>query len=208
MNRKNDSDVPQVILRIKDLRMSRRTLLRGMAIGGAGLATAGFVACGDDDDDTSAAPDDRGGRRDDDDGRRRQRGARPRSRSVKFGYGFPAPHAGFCITYYNALEQGFWEEEGLEVEIDYQTAVMPLLAGGTVDYGEVSADELLNAYAAGQKLKAFYQPTTASSSASWCPRTARSPSGRPSRSRARPSASPSWPAARCRSAGGAGPASA
>ena len=77
--------------------------------------------------------------------------------SVKYVYGFPAPHAGLLYPYYNAVEQGFYEEEGLEVEFNYQTAGMQLVAGGTVEFGELSCDELLNASAAGQEVKAFFQ---------------------------------------------------
>ena len=37
-------------------RLGRRTLLRGAALGGVGLATAAVIGCGDDDDDEVAAP--------------------------------------------------------------------------------------------------------------------------------------------------------
>ena len=37
-------------------RFGRRTLLRGAALGGVGLATAAVIGCGDDDDDEAAAP--------------------------------------------------------------------------------------------------------------------------------------------------------
>ena len=151
---KDHKDAPRLVATITDLRLSRRSLLRGIAIGGAGLATAGFIACGDDD--TSIDPTG-------EDGTVTTGGSGSEStgdvESVKFVYGFPAPHAGILFTHYNAQEQGFWAEEGIKVEFNYQTAGIPLVAGGTVDFGEISADELLNAYAAGQKLKAFYQPT-------------------------------------------------
>ena len=137
--------------------MSRRALLRGMAIGGAGLATAGFVACGDDDDTASPTTTAGGPTTTAADGAATT--APTEVETVKYVYGFPAPHAGILYTQYNAQEQGFWEEEGIAVEISYQTAGMQLLAGGTVEYGEISADELLNAYAAGQRVKAFYQNT-------------------------------------------------
>ena len=141
---------------IHDLKLSRRTVLRGMAIGGAGLATAGFVACGDDDGATTT-PTTAG------EGATTTAGtggtAPAATANTTFVGPFPAPHAGAYFTHYNAIAQGFWEEEGLEVEMAYQTATVPLVAGGTVDYGEVSADELLNAFSAGQGVKAFYQPT-------------------------------------------------
>ena len=145
----SDENAPKLFVTILDRRLSRRTLLRGIGIGGAGLATAGFVACGDDDDETSTTTTD--------DDRGTTTGRRPTGATSSgevdgtssFVYGFPAPHAGILFAHYNAQEKGFWEEEGLEVEIEYQTAGIPLVAGGTVDYGEVSADELLNAYAAG-----------------------------------------------------------
>jgi hypothetical protein len=152
---KDHKDAPRLVATITDLRLSRRSLLRGIAIGGAGLATAGFVACGDDDD-SSIDPAAEGSTATTGEGGGESTGE---VTSVKFVYGFPAPHAGILYTHYNAQEQGFWEEEGVKVEFNYQTAGIPLLAGGTVDFGEVSADELLNAYAAGQELKAFYQPT-------------------------------------------------
>ena len=154
MNDKTNESRP--IVAIRDLRLSRRALLRGIAIGGAGLATAGFAACGDDDDtastetttggDTTATTAEGGGGSGDVD-------------QVSYVYGFPAPHAGLLFPYYNAQEQGFLEEEGLQVEFNYQTAGIPLIAGGTVEFGEVSADELLNAFAAGQKVKVFCQLT-------------------------------------------------
>ena len=37
-------------------RISRRSLLRGAALGGVGLATAAVIGCGDDDDDEAPAP--------------------------------------------------------------------------------------------------------------------------------------------------------
>ena len=37
-------------------RVSRRTALRGGAIGAAGLVGAALIGCGDDDDDDAAAP--------------------------------------------------------------------------------------------------------------------------------------------------------
>jgi hypothetical protein len=141
---------------VHDLKLSRRTLLRGAALGGAGLVTAGFVGCGDDDDGatpTTAA----GGATSTAAGSGTT--APATVENTTFGGPFPAPHAGAYFTHYNAQAQGFWEEESLEVEMAYQTAVVPLIAGETVDYGEVSADELLNAFSAGQGLKAFYQPT-------------------------------------------------
>ena len=50
MTSSNDSE----FLRMLQERTSRRTLLRGAALGGAGLAAAALVGCGDDDDDAPA----------------------------------------------------------------------------------------------------------------------------------------------------------
>ncbi|MPZ23800.1 MAG: hypothetical protein GEU28_09690 [Dehalococcoidia bacterium] len=163
---------------LRKRRLSRRSLLRGTALGGAGLAAAAFVGCGDDDDDDDDdddAPGDGDGgastpaaggddstpaagaeteEEGEDDG-----GGSGEVENVSFAYGFPAPHAGILFTHYAAAHGGFWEEEGLEIEFLLQTAGVPLLAGGTVEYAEVSCDELLNAIAAGQELLAVYQPT-------------------------------------------------
>ncbi|MPZ22600.1 MAG: hypothetical protein GEU28_03465 [Dehalococcoidia bacterium] len=153
-------------------RLSRRSLLRGTAIGGAGLAAAAFVGCGDDDDDDdddtpaeateaeateevaegtaeAAAPEETDEEEEEPSGE---------LENVTFAFSFPAPHAGLLCLHYVAQEMGYFEEEGIIEEISYQTAVTPLLAGGTVDYAEASPDEILNAYAAGQELKSLYQP--------------------------------------------------
>jgi ABC-type nitrate/sulfonate/bicarbonate transport system substrate-binding protein len=144
---------PTLFVTIMDRRLSRRTLLRGIGLGGASLATAAFVGCGDDDDESTATtaggPTTTGATTEE---------APGESAAVAFAYPFPAPHP-VLFFYYASQEMGFWEEEGLDVAIQYQTAAQTLLAGGTVDYAEVSADDILNAWAAGQEVKVFYQST-------------------------------------------------
>lgn len=150
----NGDRAEMIRVTVLDRRISRRALLRGIGIGGASLAATAFVACGDDDsDDTSGGTTTEG-----DTGTTSEDGAPGEVDQTSFIFQFPAPHAGLLVVHYAAQEMGFWEEEGLEVSIEYATAGTPLIAGGTVDYGEILADGLLNAKASGQDLTVFYQP--------------------------------------------------
>ncbi|MPZ22611.1 MAG: hypothetical protein GEU28_03520 [Dehalococcoidia bacterium] len=145
--------------RLARARLSRRGLLRGSAVGAIGLAAAGLVGCGDDDDDD----DDDNGAANGGDPDANGNGGNGGGGLSTVGYGFPfgAPFAGLLAEHYVADDRGYFAEEGLEESILYQTALLPLIAAGTLEYARVTPVNFLNAQEAGQPLKAVFQGTYA-----------------------------------------------
>ncbi|MPZ23950.1 MAG: hypothetical protein GEU28_10500 [Dehalococcoidia bacterium] len=155
---------------------NRRAMLRGSAFGAVGLAGGILIGCGDDDDDDDDQPSNGADATDEEatpagepteaegteveateaEGTEEEQPSGDLER-VTFIFPFGAPHAGLLAEHYVAQDRGYFADEGLEEEVNYQTALLPLLAGGTVDYGRVTVVNFLNAFAAGQHLKAVFQ---------------------------------------------------
>jgi len=149
-------------------RLSRRNMLGLSAKAGVGVAGLALVGCGDDDDSAApvAAP---AGASDatvkalearwaEGEGAAPVAAASP-LRDVKFAFPFGAPYAGFLPEAYSAMAMGYFEEEGFNNEIIYQTALLPLIAGGAVDYARLTPVNAMNAYVAGQFLTVVFQNT-------------------------------------------------
>ena len=154
-------------------RLSRRNMLGVSARAGVGAAGLALVGCGDDDDSGApvaapvAAPD---GATDAatvaalEERLAELEGAEPAAvpqqlRDVKFAFPFGAPFAGFLPEAYSAMAMGYFEEEGFINEIIYQTALLPLIAGGAVDYARLTPVNAMNAFVAGQFLTVVFQNT-------------------------------------------------
>ena len=80
-------------------------------------------------------------------------------KDVKFAFPFGAPYAGFLPEPFSAMELGYFEEEGFANEVIYQTALLPLIAGGAVEYARLTPVNAMNAYTAGQFLTCVFQNT-------------------------------------------------
>ena len=80
-------------------------------------------------------------------------------RDVKFAFPFGAPFAGFLPEPFSAMTMGYFEEEGFINEVIYQTALLPLIAGGAVDYARLTPVNAMNAFVAGQFLTVVFQNT-------------------------------------------------
>ncbi len=115
-------------------------MLGASAKAGVGAAGLALVGCGDDDDDDDAAE--------------------PRTIiRAKFGFPFGAPFAGLLPEPFVAMGMGYFEEEGFRNEIIYQTALLPLIAGGAIDYARLTPVNAMNAFVAGQLLTVVFQNT-------------------------------------------------
>ncbi len=132
--------------RLAAQRFTRRQMLGHAAragVGGAGLA---LVGCGDDDDQQTAS----------------EAPAAAELRSTSYAFPFGAPFAGLLPDVYSAVDRGYFREEGFaDVDLIYQTALVPLLVGGTVDYGFPTTVDVLNAFSADRPLTAVFQSTYA-----------------------------------------------
>ncbi|MPZ22834.1 MAG: hypothetical protein GEU28_04690 [Dehalococcoidia bacterium] len=157
-------------------RLSRRSLLRGSALAATGLTAAGLVGCGDDDDDddddvdvngdTNGSADDATqeptaaatapGEPDEEADAEGEEGGE--GEDIAFAFALPAPHAGILTLSYVADGAGYLAEEGITQEILYQTQTGALIAGGQAQIAFPPAEQLFNANAAGQALRAVYQP--------------------------------------------------
>lgn len=76
----------------------------------------------------------------------------------KFCPSSEAPFAGLFAWRYLADALGYFEEEGVTQEFVYQTGGAPLAVSGAVDVAFLDVPETLNAFHAGQELKAVFQP--------------------------------------------------
>lgn len=132
-------------------RLSRRHMLGLSAKAGIGAAGLALIGCGGDDDEVAAL-----------EARLAQleaAGPAQQLRDVKFAFPFGAPFAGFLPEPFSAMKMGYFAEEGFINEVIYQTALLPLIAGGAVDYARLTPVNAMNAFVAGQFLTVVFQNT-------------------------------------------------
>lgn len=138
-------------------RMSRRRALQTSGLAAGGLAVLGVAGCGDDDDDQDEAGDEE--RPSSEDATAAADSTAPAGdvETISFGFPFGAPFAAALPDHFVALDLGYFAEEGIDMEIAWQTALLPLITGGTVEYGRITPVNFMNALASGQTLKAIFQ---------------------------------------------------
>lgn len=124
-------------------RLSRRKLLSSSAKVGVGAAGLALVGCGDDDDDSASQA---------------EAPAVSDTFSWKMCPSFEAPFAGLYAWVYLAEELGYFKEEGITNDWVYKTGCAPLVVSGAADVAFLDVPETLNAYNAGQDVKAVWQP--------------------------------------------------